>query len=711
VLVFIDHLIGVYYVHVFDGSLGDRSGIHEMASSMNRRDQFARVLAMPEVDLRRFATYQSLESDWNAAIHAWRAQEDAAAVQMEADNVAAKLAEEQKRSLRARRNSDLLLADDILQQAHAELDNLLHSSSVAQVVRPKRKKDEIPSASHAETILKTSAAPTDVDVFDARLAQVVPASYFSKVEGMLLRLLGEQASLNDNTSGVVVVHGRQSDSHKLASTFDGVSLLSRPREAVGIVLQELTELVDVLSLHHWTPILFHCRAACHYALGNIRLSLKDSIKALDLCNDHHHDSLQILAFRRMLRCHVTMMDVDAAGETLGRIKSSGNVDQQVSQSLHAEQLMVNQLLQLHEACEHKLWSQALDLVNRLCSALPEASPLAEKRAAILVTVDAPDVLDQVATSTLKFPSCSGIWYSYGVLQLQHSSSFHDVECASRSLQRAVSLAGLEGNAAAKQELQKVRYLESKSAMATAYFKSKRWRQAVAELTVLLTISGVSKGLKYHFSTMRAKSFLALGRPNECISDTTYLLNHARGDAAVVDAYVLRSEAHILGQNHDAARRDAQCAFGLLPNHHGVTALLQKLDACMNEPQRPATPPPQRGASGYSSFRGRQSTSPPEHTPSPPPRPNPTNRITSVRPVPIPPHYHILGVAVDATSGVVTKAYREAALKWHPDRWTSSSAEEKLQAEDLFKKMNAAYQILTDGELRAAYDREHGVARR
>ena len=63
------------------------------------------------------------------------------------------------------------------------------------------------------------------------------------------------------------------------------------------------------------------------------------------------------------------------------------------------------------------------------------------------------------------------------------------------------------------------------------------------------------------------------------------------------------------------------------------------------------------------------------------------------------YYEILGVARTATEAEMKSAFRKSAMQCHPDRHPGDSA-----AEMKFKELNEAYQCLSDGQKRAAYDR-------
>ncbi len=61
------------------------------------------------------------------------------------------------------------------------------------------------------------------------------------------------------------------------------------------------------------------------------------------------------------------------------------------------------------------------------------------------------------------------------------------------------------------------------------------------------------------------------------------------------------------------------------------------------------------------------------------------------------YYDVLGVDKSAGAAELKAAYRKQALEWHPDRNKSPEAEEK------FKEVNEAYEILSNPEKKAAYD--------
>lgn len=68
------------------------------------------------------------------------------------------------------------------------------------------------------------------------------------------------------------------------------------------------------------------------------------------------------------------------------------------------------------------------------------------------------------------------------------------------------------------------------------------------------------------------------------------------------------------------------------------------------------------------------------------------------------YYKTLGLARTASAKEIKKNYRELALKWHPDK----NPDNKEEAEKKFQEISEAYEVLSDKELKAKYDRGEEV---
>ncbi|MFN3481690.1 MAG: DnaJ domain-containing protein, partial [Rhabdaerophilum calidifontis] len=63
------------------------------------------------------------------------------------------------------------------------------------------------------------------------------------------------------------------------------------------------------------------------------------------------------------------------------------------------------------------------------------------------------------------------------------------------------------------------------------------------------------------------------------------------------------------------------------------------------------------------------------------------------------YYEVLGVTKGADDAALKSAFRKLAMQCHPDRNPGDA-----EAERRFKELNEAYQVLSDPQKRAAYDR-------
>ena len=64
------------------------------------------------------------------------------------------------------------------------------------------------------------------------------------------------------------------------------------------------------------------------------------------------------------------------------------------------------------------------------------------------------------------------------------------------------------------------------------------------------------------------------------------------------------------------------------------------------------------------------------------------------------YYVVLGLVKPSNTDEVRKAYKKLALKWHPDK----NPDNAKVAEEVFKEVGEAYEVLSDENKKSAYDR-------
>ena len=69
------------------------------------------------------------------------------------------------------------------------------------------------------------------------------------------------------------------------------------------------------------------------------------------------------------------------------------------------------------------------------------------------------------------------------------------------------------------------------------------------------------------------------------------------------------------------------------------------------------------------------------------------------------YYEILEINPNASNEIIEKAYRTLAKKYHPDGWPQYQS---YWAEDKFKEITEAYQVLSNEVLRKEYDNRIGI---
>ena len=64
---------------------------------------------------------------------------------------------------------------------------------------------------------------------------------------------------------------------------------------------------------------------------------------------------------------------------------------------------------------------------------------------------------------------------------------------------------------------------------------------------------------------------------------------------------------------------------------------------------------------------------------------------------------ILGISTSTSQEEIKKTYKKLALKYHPDRYAGKPESEKKAAEEKFKEITEANNVLSDNQKRKLYD--------
>lgn len=147
---------------------------------------------------------------------------------------------------------------------------------------------------------------------------------------------------------------------------------------------------------------------------------------------------------------------------------------------------------------------------------------------------------------------------------------------------------------------------------------------------------------------RAAAAAKLGRHEESLADAELAISM---DASYTKAYVRRAQAHQELKQYDAAVRDLEQVAEMEEGYPGLGEMLRDARLALKRSKRVD-------------------------------------------------YYGVLGVEADAGEDGIKKAYRKAALKYHPDK---VGEEEREAAEAQFKLVGEAFAVLSDPQQRRRYD--------
>ncbi|CAM6043781.1 unnamed protein product [Sphagnum compactum] len=200
----------------------------------------------------------------------------------------------------------------------------------------------------------------------------------------------------------------------------------------------------------------------------------------------------------------------------------------------------------------------------------------------------------------------------------------------------------------KKEYFKLKALLRKTKSADEAFEKSKFRTAVEEYTSALEIAPdhTSHNIRLHLGL--CKALVKLGRGRDAVTRCSLVLEI---DSESLEALVQRGEARLLVEDWEGAVADFKAAVQQSPQDRDIRVGLQKAEHALKLSKRKDW-------------------------------------------------YKVLGLSNMASAADIKRAYKKLALQWHPDK----NVENKEEAENKFREVAEAYEVLGDEDKKAKYDR-------
>ncbi|KAL5711428.1 DnaJ protein P58IPK B [Ranunculus cassubicifolius] len=176
----------------------------------------------------------------------------------------------------------------------------------------------------------------------------------------------------------------------------------------------------------------------------------------------------------------------------------------------------------------------------------------------------------------------------------------------------------------------------------------KFRVAVEDFKAALAMDPNHTAHNVNLHLGLCKVLVKLGRGKDAVSTCTEVLNI---DEELIDALVQRGEAKLLTEDWEGAVADLKEAAQKSPQDMSIRESLMKAERALKMSKRKDW-------------------------------------------------YKILGISKTASIQEIKRAYKKLALQWHPDK----NVENREAAEEKFREIAAAYEVLGDDEKRVRYDR-------
>jgi DnaJ family protein C protein 7 len=388
------------------------------------------------------------------------------------------------------------------------------------------------------------------------------------------------------------------------------------------------------------PSFYANRAACYLALKKYQKCIQDSDATLDI------DKKFVKAWKRKARAHLCMGHITEAKQAIEEAAKLEPTDSTTIKEKREIKEIAEMTENIRKANDEGRYDDASKEIERALNILPDLN---------FLKIQYIDSLSKLGKNEQAVKLCKEIAAENATntdFLLVHANALNyggHPEQAKKLLQE--NLRGDPDNTVLKLALRKINKQEDLKEKGNEAYKKGSSAEAIKIYTEAIELDAHNKILLSTLYANRGLAYLKQKKYTEALDDCNKAIEY---NEKYVKAFLRRGDIRIQMGDFEEAVRDYQQARQLDPHNQGLNQKIYDAQAKAKKASKKD-------------------------------------------------FYKILGVEKTAKEDEIKKAYRKLALKWHPDKHTSGTEEQKKQADKMFKDISEAYSVISDPKKRQQYD--------
>lgn len=386
------------------------------------------------------------------------------------------------------------------------------------------------------------------------------------------------------------------------------------------------------------------RAACYMMLGQYSDALNDARKCIQI------DPKWLRAYPRVIKCCLVLGNIIEAQTTLNKLLELDPENKSIIAEKKDLEYVQRYLAEAEAAFAVKDYRKVVYCMDRCCSISTSCTKFKLTKAECWMLLGRYDVAQEIANNILHIDKQNADALYIRGMCLYYNDN---IDSAFAHFQHVLRLA--PDHAKASDTYKRAKNLKKKKEEGNIAYKMEQYEEAQRLYTEALAIDpqNVMTNAKLHFN--RAMVATKLCNWSESVEECTKALNL---DEGYLKALLRRAASYMELKEYEEAVRDLEKASKINKSRE-VKRRLSVAKLALKRSKRKD-------------------------------------------------YYKILGIAKNASTDDIKKAYRKRAMVHHPDRHANATEGEKKEQEMKFKEVGEAYGILSDPKKRLRYDRGHDM---